>query len=90
MTREFRRINIDPFTPQSAQEYTILELAAAVINARLTFCGTNTERLNVGTDRPRQAPDHGLSCGPREELRASIVSLGNCFQRLDLRVFKEA
>ena len=84
MTREFRRINIDPFTPLSTQEYTIRELVEAVSNVRLTFCDTTTESLRVGLFGRR------LLCDPRPGLRNIAYRLVRGLRRMDLRVFKEA
>jgi hypothetical protein len=47
MTTEFRRIKIDFFSPESPQEYSILELADAVKNIQPTFFD---ERLDNRVD----------------------------------------
>lgn len=83
MTREFRRINIHSFSPQSAQEYTILELADAVRSAQLTLCDD--------PDLSTQPADsyHRAYCDPIPDLITRLDYFVSGIKGLNLSSFKE-
>ena len=78
MTREFERIDIRSLSPQSAREYTILELADAVKSVRLTFCD----------GRPKDSY-HRVHCDPIRGLIARLDCFVSDIKGLNLSSFKE-
>lgn len=81
MTREFRRIRIDPFSLKFTQEFTILELVHAVTNPRLTFCD---EFIVPNKDLGRIC--HRVRCHPQRGLRGRMDRLVDSCEGLDLSI----
>jgi hypothetical protein len=90
MTTEFRRIKIDFFSPESPQEYSILELADAVKNIQPTFFD---ERLDNRVDlidvfARLFGTKHRATCSFLPDLQARVDELVDGCRGLDLSRIK--
>ena len=82
MATEFFLIDIDPFSPQTPQEYSILELAHAVKNVSLTFNEPLPLHIFFGKN-------HRASCDPLSDLKVQVDYLVRSCKGLDLSCFRE-